>query len=213
MEVLITVPHGASDDEDGTHPVDTGALDFVGFLEEALEGVNLKPVTHIGTVSRDVLDLNRLRAHSHKWHEEYRKMLKTADVHIDLHSFPEVPDYESDPQKYQTSTGYDLRVWSTGHLVVFFTPEITDSDLVEKIEEAVVEAGMEVTDQEGGFENYITNVANVLMDTPSVLLEVNEGESQDYQVLAMAVALGIRGYLDSFGPSPQSGEPLPAELS
>ncbi len=49
MEVLITVPHGASDDEDGTHPVDTGALDFVGFLEEALEGSESKPVTHIGT--------------------------------------------------------------------------------------------------------------------------------------------------------------------
>lgn len=213
MEVLITIPHGAPDEEDGTHPADTGALDFVGFLEDALEGVNLKPVTHIGTISRDVLDLNRLRAHSHRWHGEFRQMLKTADLHIDLHSFPEVEDYENDPSKYQTSTGYDLRVWSTGHLVVFFTPEITDPELVKSIEESVVEAGMEVTDQEGGFENYVSNVANVLMDTPSVLLEINEGENQDYQALAMAVALGIRDYLDSFGPSLQSDEPLPAELS
>lgn len=212
MEVLITVPHGGSQG-DGPHPTDVGALEFVGYLEEALEGFNLKVVTHIGTISRDVLDLNRLRAHSHKWHEQYRKMVKRADVHIDLHSFPEVPDYENDPEKYQTSTGYDLRVWSTGHAVIFYTPEITPPDLVGAIEQGIVDSGMEVIDQEGGFENYITNVANVLLDTPSLLLEVNEGESQDYQVLATAVALGIREYLDSFGPSPQDDEPLPAELS
>ncbi len=63
---------------------------------------------------------------------QYRKMLKTADVHIDLHSFPEVPDYER-PTKCQTSAGVRPQSLVNRTLGGLLHPEITDSDLVEKM--------------------------------------------------------------------------------
>ena len=95
-----------------------------------------------------------------------------ADLHIDLHSFPPVDV----PTK--TSTGYSLDVWSRYDVVLFNTPEITDQDFLRSIESELEEMSIEAAEEQGGFENYLSNMANVLFDLPSVLVEVNEGRPE-----------------------------------
>ena len=67
MAVVITVPHGESPSGDGERNSDVGALEFLPILEESLEELEIPFTTLVGTVNRDILDLNRLRAYSHPW--------------------------------------------------------------------------------------------------------------------------------------------------
>jgi len=202
MAVLITVPHGATPNGDGEHNSDVGAIKFLSFLEEALEAMSIPYTTMVGEVNRDILDLNRLRAHSHPWVVEVRKAMLEAEIHIDLHSYPKV----SEPQ--QTSTNYDLLLWSQHTVVLFNTPDITDQGLLRSIESSLEEVSIPTAEEQGGFENYLSNLASVLMDLPSVLIEVNEGETQDYPLVASGLAVGILNHLEYLD------EPLPlAELA
>ena len=77
MAVLITIPHGASPTGDGERNSDIGAL-RVSFLEEALEELDIHFTSLVGTTNRDILDLNRLRAHSHPWVQEVREEMLDA---------------------------------------------------------------------------------------------------------------------------------------
>ena len=202
MAVLITVPHGTTPNGDGEHNSDVGAVKFLSFLEEALEAMSIPYTTMVGEVNRDILDLNRLRAHSHPWVVEVRKAMLEAEIHIDLHSYPKV----SEPQ--QTSTNYDLLLWSQHTVVLFNTPDITDQGLLRSIESSLEEVSIPTAEEQGGFENYLSNLASVLMDLPSVLIEVNEGETQDYPLVASGLAVGILNHLEYLD------EPLPlAELA
>ena len=190
MAVLITVPHGGTPNGDGEHNSDVGALKFLSFLEEALDAMSIPYTIMVGEVNRDILDLNRLRAHSHPWVVEVRKAMLEAEIHIDLHSYPKV----SEPQ--QTSNNYDLLLWSQHTVVLFNTPDITDQGLLRAIESALEEVSIPTAEEQGGFENYLSNLASVLMDLPSVLIEVNEGETQDYPLVASGVAVGILNHLE-----------------
>ena len=206
MAVVITVPHGESPSGDGERNSDIGALEFLPLLEEALEEIEIPFTTLVGTTNRDILDLNRLRAYSHPWVQKARDALLTADVHIDLHSYP------STEEPMRTSTGYDLLVWSEATVVIFNTPDITDQDLLASVEEALEEMSIRTVEEQGGFENYISNMATVLMDVPSLLIEVNEGEGLNYRQAASALAVGILNYLDSLSePFPLDDEPLLVE--
>jgi hypothetical protein len=67
-------------------------------------------------------------------------------------------------------------------------------------------------EEQGGFENYISNMASVLFDVPSLLVEVNEGDSRNYPQVASALAVGILNHLELLSePLPLDGETLPAE--
>ena len=67
-------------------------------------------------------------------------------------------------------------------------------------------------EEQGGFENYISNMASVLFDVPSLLVEVNEGDSQNYPQVASALAVGILNHLERLSePLPLDDEPLPVE--
>tara|TARA_B100002019_G_scaffold279443_1_gene281322 strand:- start:317 stop:943 length:627 start_codon:yes stop_codon:yes gene_type:complete len=206
MAVVITVPHGESPSGDGERNSDVGALEFLPILEESLEELEIPFTTLVGTVNRDILDLNRLRAYSHPWVQKTREALLTADVHICLHSYPPTDE------PMRTSTGYDLLIWSEATIVIFNTPDITDQDLLAFVETALEEMSIRTVEEQGGFENYISNMATVLMDVPSLLIEVNEGEAQNYRQAASALAVGILNYLDSLSePLPLDDELLPAE--
>ena len=112
----------------------------------------------------------------------------------------------------RTSTGYDLLVWSEATVVIFNTPDITDQDLLAFVEAALEEMSIRTVEEQGGFENYISNMATVLMDVPSLLIEINEGEAQNYLQAASALAVGILNYLDSLSePLPLDDEPPLAE--
>lgn len=206
MAVLITVPHGATPSGDGTHNSDVGALRMLPYLEEALEELDIPFISRVGTVNRDILDLNRLRAYSHPWVQETRKELLLAEVHIDLHSYPYVED------ALKSSKGYDLQVWSQHTVVLFNTPEITDQEFLQDIEAELENMSIRTAEEQGGFENYISNMASVLFDVPSLLVEVNEGDSQNYPQVASALAVGILNHLERLSePLPLDDEPLPVE--
>ena len=208
MAVLITIPHGATPTGDGTHNSDTGALELLPLLEDALEELDIPFTSMVGKVNRDILDLNRLRAHSHSWVQEVRDILLKTDVHIDLHSYPFVEDY------VPTSTGYDLSVWGEHTVVVFNIPEITDQEFLQDIENELTQMSIKTAEEQGGFENYISNMASVLFDVPSLLIEVNEGDSRNYPQVASALAVGILNHLERLSePLPLDGEPHLAESS
>ena len=206
MAVLITVPHGASPTGDGERNSDIGALRFLPFLEEALEELDINFTSLVGTTNRDILDLNRLRAHSHPWVQEVRGEMLDASIHICLHSFP----YVEEPTK--SSTGYDIDVWSQHTVVLFNTPEITNQEFLETIERELEEMSIPTAEEQGGFENYISNMATILFDLPSLVVEINEGDSRDYGRVASALAVGILNHLDSlYEQGPLDDEPPLAE--
>lgn len=206
MAVLITIPHGASPTGDGERNSDIGALRFLPFLEEALEELDIHFNSLVGTTNRDILDLNRLRAHSHPWVQEAREEMLDASVHIDLHSFP----YVEEPTK--SSTGYDIDVWSKHTVVLFNTPEITNQGFLEAIERELEEMSIPTAEEQGGFENYISNMASILFDLPSLVVEINEGDSRDYGSVASALAVGILNQLELLSEQPPlDDEPLLAE--
>jgi hypothetical protein len=69
-----------------------------------------------------------------------------------------------------------------------------------------------VAEEQGGFENYLSNMASVLFDMPSVVIEVNEAAGRDYPQVASALAVGILNHLERLSePLPLDAEPLPAE--
>ena len=208
MTVLITIPHGATPSGDGNHNSDIGATKFLSFLEEALEAMSIPYTSMVGTVNRDILDLNRLRAHSHPWIIDVRSQLLEHELHIDLHSYPK------ELGEVRTSTGYDLQVWGQHTVVLFNTPEITDQDFLRSIEAELEEVAIPTAEEQGGFENYVSNLATVLMDVPSLVVELNEGESQNYPLVASALAVGILNHLERLDEQlPLDDELLPAELA
>lgn len=180
--MLITVPHAAA----GTGQ-DAGALRFLTELEAVLTDVGEEYQIIEGEVSREVLDLNRLEASQSDFALDVYDALKQASVHIDLHSFPEVDD--------TTEFGYDLEVWSQSNFVVFMVPEITDEGLLAALVNRFEEEGVSTTVQPAGFENFLTNAASVLFDVPSVLIEVNEGDGQNYRAMAEALVDGVVDFL------------------
>jgi len=208
MELVITLPHGSSPTGDGERNSDEGALKILPYLEEALDELEVGFVSLVGTTNRDIIDLNRLRAYSHPYVQKVRKELLEAIVHVDLHSFPYVEQDEE--ENFLTSTGYDLRVWSQSPVVFFNTPDVTNVDFLEHVQVAVGQVGMDVVEEVAGYENYLSCMSNVLMDVPSIVIEVNEGETQDYPALAGAIATGILDFLNFYAPSPQDDELPPA---
>ena len=129
-----------------------------------------------------------------------------ASVHIDLHSFP----YVEEPTK--SSTGYDIDVWSKHTVVLFNTPEITNQGFLEAIERELEEMSIPTAEEQGGFENYISNMASILFDLPSLVVEINEGDSRDYGSVASALAVGILNQLELLSEQPPlDDEPLLAE--
>ncbi len=208
MAVLITLPHGGSPSGDGVRNSDIGALDFLPFFEEALEAVDIPFVSIVGNTNRDILDLNRLRAYAHPWMQKVRNEMLNADIHIDLHSYPSVDT------PTMTSTGYDLEVWSQHTVVIFTHSEITDPDFLQDIEEELEEMSIRTAEEQGGFENYISNMASVLFDLPSLVIEINEADGRNYPQVASALAVGILNHLERLSePLPLDDEPVPAELS
>lgn len=203
MAVLITVPHGQSPSGDGERNSDTGALEMLPILEEALEELDIPYVSRVGTTNRDILDLNRLRAHSHPYVQDAREEMLKAKIHIDLHSYPSVDV----PTK--TSTGYQLDVWSEYSVVLFNTPEITDQDLLEDIENELEAMSINTAEEQGGFENYLSNMSTVLLDTPSLVIEVNEAAGRDYPQVASALAVGILNHLERLSAPPPLDDELP----
>ena len=172
--ILITVPHAGPGEGQ-----DEGAVVFLDKLESVLEYENVPYKTMEGMQPRAMMDLNRVDAKDSLYVQEFLANLKTTHVHYDIHSFPDIPG--------ETSHGYSLADWGEADIVLFNVPEITDEQLLTRLVERLEEREHQVVVQEAGFENYLTNAANVLFDVPSVLIEMNEGAGQSFDSLAQAL--------------------------
>ena len=180
--ILITVPHAAAGEGQ-----DAGAVRFLVELEAVLTDVGEEYIVIEGGSPRDILDLNRSTAAQSSFASEFFDALKNASVHIDLHSYPEKDGL--------TQFGYDLNLWSQSQMVVFLIPEITDEELIKAILNQLEDSGISATVQAAGFENYLTNAASILFDTPSVLVEVNESDGRDYYEMAVGLVDGVVDFL------------------
>jgi len=179
--ILITVPHAGSDPGR-----DEGARIFINHLERALEAANLEYETLLGTTSREVIDLNRAEAYGTEYYSNFISELPRTDVHIDLHSFF--------PSQDTTEHGYSLSDWGGGDIVLFDIPSVTDQSLLERFVDVFTEREVSYLLQPALFENFLTNVASALFDTPSVLIEINEEAGRDFDSVADAVVEALAGY-------------------
>ena len=190
--LLVTVPH-AKREESGSH--DEGAIRMIPHLKRALDNEGVDYEMLVGDTYRSIVDLNRGEARSTKFAKEMRELLKKSRYHIDLHSFPEVSDDASD-QESITAMGDDLRNWSVSDVVLLTIPNITDPIFLEEmligLEEVTIVDDIQTDDY-----NFITVFAQVAMDVPSILLELNEGSVQAYPAIAEAVARVVGRLLDS----------------
>ena len=168
---------------------------MIPHLKKALDSEGVDYEILVGDTYRSIIDLNRGEARNTKFAKDMRELLKKSRYHIDLHSFPEVSDDASD-QESVTAMGDDLRNWSVSDVVLLTIPNITDPVFLEEmligLEEIVIVDDIQTDDY-----NFITVFAQVAMDVPSILLELNEGSVQAYPAIAARVARVVGRLLDS----------------
>ncbi len=182
--ILITVPHAKSNNSTN---YDIGAVEFLPYLETAMRNMNINYEVLIGDSHRELVDLNRKAAYNTEFYNEFCELLDTTVFHLDIHSYPFVEE-DAPEEDALTSMGDDLRAWSV-HSAVFLdidsvTHPIVFRNLIENVEKHL-DIGIFDSSVEGAF---LTTTASVLFDVPSVLMEVNDQSSEDFEKLATVLA-------------------------
>lgn len=188
--ILITLPHGKANQ---STQYDIGAVEFLPYLERAMLDLDIDYEVLIGDSHRELVDLNRKEAYGTEFYNELCQLLDTASIHLDLHSYPYIEE-DADENDALTSLGDDLRAWSV-HTAVFLEVEgVTNSTVFRNMTESIekdFDIGMFDTTVEGAF---LTTVASILLDTPSILMEVNDQSVEEYERLANSVAAYFVGF-------------------
>jgi hypothetical protein len=182
--ILITLPHGKSNESTN---FDVGAVAFLPYLESALRSMDIHYDTLVGDSHRELVDLNRKEAYGTDYYKDFCELLDTATFHLDLHSFPFVPEDASDEDAI-TSQGDDLRAWSAHTAVFLDVDSVTHPIMLNKITEKI-EKRFDIATYDTSAEGaYLTTVASVLFDVPSILMEVNDQSSEEYEELGNWIA-------------------------
>lgn len=189
--LVITVPHAKINQTDGTG-YDAGAIEFIGYLESALDDKNVKYIVHVGESHRELVDLNRKEAYSTEYHQELRALLKHATLHIDLHSYPFVSEDANDEEAI-TTLGDDLRSWSVHDLVILEIDEVSNRELINAVLDTM-ETQFDMSVVDSTVDNYITVVASILFKVPSILIEVNDQSVEAYPLMASALARAVADF-------------------
>lgn len=182
--ILITLPHGKSNQ---STKYDVGAIEFLQYLERAMLDLNLNYEVLVGDTHRELVDLNRKESYGTEFYNEFCKLLETASIHLDLHSYPFV---EEDAQENDalTSLGDDLRAWSV-HTAVFLEVDNVTNPIVFRNMTEAIEKNFDIGIFDIAIEGaFLTTVSSVLFDIPSVVMEVNDQSVEDYERLANSVA-------------------------
>lgn len=182
--LLVTVPHAR---REASLSHDEGAIRMVPYLKAALDTAGVDYEFLIGDDTfRGIIDLNRGEARNTPFAKEMASLLLDSRMHIDLHSFP-YKDADTIDEDALTAMGDDLREWSMSDVVLLTVPGITNEtfvdDLMTGLEEVVTVDDIKTDDY-----NFITVFAQVAMDVPSILLELNEDSVPSYPAVAKAVA-------------------------
>lgn len=192
--ILLTFPHAAPSGQ-----YDIGSTIIRPILERALTEEGLEFESLVGEIPREVIDLNR--PNDTTFTKKFFELLPKANVHLDIHSFPFVEG--------ETEHGYDLEEWGQSTVVMLAIPAVTEPQLLASMTEQFEEDSISNFTEAAGFENYLTNVASILFDTPSLLIEVNEEDDDAYSAVAAGIVEGLRSFL-AVGPSmTASSETLP----
>ena len=188
--LLITVPHAR---REASNNHDEGAMQMIPHLRKSLEDYGVPHTFHVGTDFRGIIDLNRGESRHSEYAKEFTRLLGLNDLHIDLHSFEYLDEDVPDEQAI-TEAGDDVREWSMSDVVFLTIDGITDENFLsymyEELEEQVI-----VDDIQTQPYNYLTTFAQVIMDVPSVLMELNEGSAPSYPAVAEVVARAVAEYL------------------
>ena len=152
-----------------------------------------------------MVDLNRRAAASTEFMNEVRSKLKEAILHIDLHSYP-YRDEGTAEEDAHTTHGHDLREWGLNDVVLFNILEVTDQVLLDTIDTNLQNNGIDVGMENGSYNNYLTVVASVLFDVPSILIELNENSVQVYPVIAAQVSESLQEYVEGGTDSSEEAE-------
>jgi len=182
--IVITVPHGKSNESTN---YDVGAIEFLPYLESSLRGLNLNYEVLVGNSHRELVDLNRKQSYGSEYYKEFCDLLEKATFHLDLHSYPFVPEDTSEDDAI-TALGDDLRAWSVHTAVFLDVTSVTHPIMLNKITEKIeqrFDIGIFDISPEGA---YLCTVASVLFNLPSILMEVNDQSSGDYEELADWIA-------------------------
>lgn len=182
--IVITVPHGKANQNTA---YDVGALAFLPYLESALIKRNIHFSSHVGDSHRELVDLNRKEAYGTEYYRELCILLKRATFHLDLHSFPFVAEDASDDDAI-TGLGDDLRAWSAHSVVLLDCDGVTHPVILNNLTELLekrFDIGIFDIAGEGA---YLMTVASVLFDLPSILMEVNDRSSEEFEALADSLA-------------------------
>jgi hypothetical protein len=194
--ILITIPHAGEGDNK-----DEGATIFINHLERALENQKVEYETLVGKTSREIIDLNRTDGYGTDFYNDFISKLPGTSVHIDLHSFF--------PSNKTTEHGYSLQDWGEKDITLFNIPDVTDEELLQRFIDIFEDREIETVIQPALFENFLTNVASALFDTPSILIEINEEAGQNFDSLASAVVEVVAGYSADSAESEPVAEPTP----
>jgi hypothetical protein len=187
--LLITVPHGKQNEG---MQFDAGAIEFVPYLESALRAHNVQYLLHIGGTHRELVDLNRKEAYGTQYYTEFCGLLKNSTVHLDLHSFPFVPE-DAPEEDALTSLGDDLRAWSVHTAVFLDTAGVTNQKLLNEVT-SKIEKRFDIGIFDSTIDGYLTLVSNILFEVPSLVMEVNDQSVEEFEALAIEIAASFADY-------------------
>jgi len=182
--ILITMPHGKANES--TH-YDIGAVEFIPYLERAMLDLDINYEVLVGDSHRELVDLNRKQSYGTEFYNTFCTLLEKSSIHLDLHSYPFVEE-GAEENDALTSMGDDLRAWSVHTAVFLDVDNVTNQNVFKNMTEAIeknFDIGIFDTTVEGAF---LTTVASVLFGVPSVLMEVNDQSSEEYERLANSLA-------------------------
>jgi len=189
-EIVITVPHAKDDGIDDGHDTDWNAELAGRLLAEEMLQQGIDPVLMIGNVNRDVWDLNREWSDEHPFHIELDEHLKSADLLLDIHSYP---------KEYEDWGEHDVVLFAYGPLHTEGANQDT-LDLAQHIQEEV--PGTKVMIEQADMVRNFIQHKGLIEGAESHLIEVVEGKDPGPVMKAVAdYALGVKANIPTTMPA------------
>lgn len=170
VKFILTVPHATCPHPYiPDHPCDIRATEFAETLSKAITCGRTE--LHIGDVSRDVCDLNRIECRHYPFRKRVAESITPDTIVLDIHSFPH-------PSVYSPNTFFILG----------------KSEMVDKIRKKVEKEGYLVGSAYPAKYNDILAQAEELKAKDALILEIAEDvKRNDIERISKAVADAICG--------------------
>jgi len=156
--VVITVPHSKPPKEE------TGAVEFASMLSDSL--VNIEHSILYGHDHLDIIDVETAAGKDTLYTREFYDEIKDAHFHLNIRSF------EADDENLKDND-----------VVLALLPTVSEESLYEGLQNMLDDYSV-VSIVEVPYNNHrLSLVSELLFDTPSITIYVNEGAVDLYAVL------------------------------